>query len=376
MVGVQNKTDIFIVGGGPAGLAAAIVASQIGLRITVADGALPPIEKPCGEGMMPSTLAALNSLGVAFEHGDGHSFRGVSFVQRDAAVTADFSHGLAIGLRRPVLHQRLVARAEACGVRLLWKTPVSGIDGNTVRLSSQNFHARWIIGADGQGSRVRRWIGLDPRGHTALRHATRRHYRLKPWSSYMEVHWASRAQAYVTPIATDEVCVVILAENSRDASFDRALIEMPTLAAKLNGAELSGRERGAVTTMRSLQRVYRNDVALLGDASGGVDAITGEGLRVAFRQAFALADAIQAGDLKQYHRAHRRLARRPMMMGNLLLWLGRNPCIRSRAIRAMQQRPELFVRMLAAHVGDGTPAQLLSAGASLGWNLLAAECRH
>jgi 2-polyprenyl-6-methoxyphenol hydroxylase-like FAD-dependent oxidoreductase len=127
VVGVQNKTDIFIVGGGPAGLAAAIAASQIGLRITVADGALPPIEKPCGEGMMPSTLAALNSLGVALEHGDGHSFRGISFVQRDAAVTADFSHGLAIGLRRPVLHQRLVARAEACGVRLLWKTPVSGI---------------------------------------------------------------------------------------------------------------------------------------------------------------------------------------------------------------------------------------------------------
>jgi flavin-dependent dehydrogenase len=187
----------------------------------------------------------------------------------------------------------------------------------------------------------------------------------------MEIHWASRAQAYVTPIAADEVCVVMMAANPRDASFDRALVEMPSLAARLNSGELSSRERGAISVMRSLPRVYRNNVALLGDASGGVDAITGEGLRMAFRQAFALADAMLAGDLTQYQRAHRQLARRPMMMGNLLLWLGRNPRIRARAIRAMQHRPELFARMLAAHVGEATPAQLLSAGASLGWNFLA-----
>jgi flavin-dependent dehydrogenase len=153
--------------------------------------------------------------------------------------------------------------------------------------------------------------------------------------------------------------------------FENGLSEMPELKRELEGAGLCSRERGAVTSMRSLQRVYRHNVALLGDASGSVDAITGEGLRIAFRQAFALADAMQAGDLSQYQRAHRQLARRPMMMGNLLLWLGRNPRIRSRAIRAMQHRPELFARMLAAHAGEATPTELLSAGASLGWNFLA-----
>jgi flavin-dependent dehydrogenase len=200
----------------------------------------------------------------------------------------------------------------------------------------------------------------------------RRHYRLKPWSHYAEVHWSNHAQAYVTPIGVQEVCVVVMAEKPEHFSFDKALAEMPELAKKLAGAELCSRERGAITVMRSLQRVYRNNVALLGDASGGVDAITGDGLRMAFRQAFVLADAMLAGDLTQYQRAHRRLARRPMFMGNLLLWLGRNPRIRSRALRAMQQRPDLFARTLAAHVGDATPAQLLSAGASLGWQFLAA----
>ena len=91
--------------------------------------------------------------------------------------------------------------------------------------------------------------------------------------------------------------------------------------------------------MRSLSRVQRNNVALIGDASGGVDAITGEGLRLAFRQAFALADAMIADDLMLYQRAHRCLLRRARLMGHLMLWLGRNPRIRLRVIRAMQKNP-------------------------------------
>ena len=370
MLSSEGCTDVLIVGGGPAGLAAAIAARRKGFSVTVADGAAPPIEKPCGEGMMPETLAALRDLGVSLPPEDGHPFRGISFAQIGACVTADFSHGFATGLRRTALNQCLVARAEECGVHLLWKTPVVGVEGSEVRLSRGVIRASWIIGADGHGSRVRRWSNLNASSVFRQRYATRRHYRLKPWSKYAEVHWSEHAQAYITPIASAEICVVMLAENPQYASFENGLSEMPELKRWLADAELCSRERGAVTAMRSLRRVHRDNVALLGDASGSVDAITGEGLRMAFRQAFALADAMQAGDLTQYQRAHRQLARRPMMMGNLLLWLGRNPRIRARAIRAMQRCPELFAGMLAAHVGDATPAELLSAGASLGWNFL------
>src|SRR5258707_8702062 len=98
--------------------------------------------------------------------------------------------------------------------------------------------------------------------------------------------------------------------------------------------------------MRTLRHVQKNNVALLGDASGGVDAITGEGLRMAFRQALALADAMANGELSQYQRAHRQLARRPLLMGNLLLWLRRKPRLRARVIFALQRRPEPFARIL------------------------------
>ena len=112
---------------------------------------------------------------------------------------------------------------------------------------------------------------------------------------------------------------------------------------------------------------------MLGDASGGVDAITGEGLRMAFQQALALADALVTGDLQPYQRAHRKIARRPMLMGNLMLWLSRHSPIRERAIRAMQQRPDLFTHMLATHMGEATPMELLFTGAQLGLRLLDAS---
>jgi flavin-dependent dehydrogenase len=366
----QQSTDVFIVGGGPAGLAAAIAARQKGFQVMVADGATPPIEKPCGEGMMPEALDALRALGVEINPGEGQKFRGVCFVQEGRRVFADFPQGPGIGLRRPLLHERLVASAERCGVQLLWKTPVSNIDADSVQLSGRRIYARWIIGSDGQNSRVRRWSGLDSTKRNNRRHASRRHYRVTPWSNYMEIHWGKHFQAYVTPIGMEEVCIVVMSERAEHASFDMALHDLPELREKLGGAELNGRERGAVTLMCSLHKVQRENVALVGDASGGVDAITGEGLRLTFRQAFALADAMVANDLKQYEQAHRELTRRPMLMGNLMLWLGRNPRIRGRVIRALEGKPDLFTRLLATHVGQGTSRELLSTGAGLSWRLL------
>ena len=365
-----QSTDVFVAGAGPAGLATAIAARQKGFEVTVADGSAPPIEKPCGEGMMPETVASLRAMGVEIGPTDGRRFCGLSFVDQAARVSADFSHGRGIGLRRPLLQEQMVAKAEACGVRFLWKTPVCGMDAEGVRLAGGTIRARWIVGADGQGSRFRRWSGLDAAKRKRQRFASRRHYRVQPWTNYMEIYWGNHAQAYVTAIDREEVCIVMICEQPETSLFDSALRGLPELGARLTNAELSSRERGAVTSMCSLHRVHRGNVALVGDASGGVDAITGDGLGLAFRQASALADAIAAGNLMQYEQAHRAIARRSMLLGELMLWLGRNPGIRSRVIRALQSRPDLFARFLAAHGGAGDTTGILSAGAMLGWRLL------
>jgi menaquinone-9 beta-reductase len=368
---MQNtKTDVFVVGGGPAGLVAAIAARKKGFSVTLADGAEPPIDKPCGEGLMPETQAALRELDITLDSGEGHEFRGIQFIQESNRFAADFSEGRGIGLRRPILHALLVASAEKSGVRLLWKTPVSGITPEGVQLKSGFVPARWIVGADGSGSRVRRWSVLDDIAQRTQRFAMRRHYRVQPWSEYMEIHWVKEAQAYVTPIGPEEVCIVVMAEKQEDADFAMALDELPELRDRLNAAELASRERGAITVMYRLKNVARGNVALVGDASGGVDAITGEGLRLAFRQSLALAEAMEANDMQRYEEAHRELARRPIRMGKLLLLLSRNEALRKRSFGALASKPRLFQDLLAIHVGRATPAQMVSTGMQLGWRFL------
>jgi len=362
---------VLVIGGGPAGLAAAIAARMKGFDVTVADGAKPPIDKACGEGLMPDTLRALRELGVAIRPEDGQVFRGIRFVDSANSVEGNFSSASGFGIRRTILHQKMVERAEECGVSLLWNTPVAGLSSEGAILGEKTVKAKWIVGADGIHSRVRRWIGLDSNARLEKRFAQRRHFRVKPWTDCMEVHWSNRAQAYVTPLGNDEVCVALISRDPRMRVAD-AWREFPALASYLRHAEPSSAERGAVTVTRRLRRVYRRNVALMGDASGSVDAITGEGLCLSFRQALTLAGALSTGKLQSYQRAHRQLARRPHIMGRLLLMLDEYPALRKRAMKILAEDPGLFARLLAAHLGESSPKFLAATGLRLGWQFLTA----
>jgi menaquinone-9 beta-reductase len=364
---MKQKMDVCVIGGGPAGLAAAIALRMRGCSVIVADGAEPPIDKACGEGLLPDSVSALRELGIFIEPSEGRILRGICFLDDRNRVGASFPHDYGIGVRRPVLHRKMMERARQLGVTLLWKTPVTGLCREGVTAGSRTIAARWIIGADGIRSRVRRWSGLDhPYSRSEMRYATRRHYRFEPRSDYMEIYWGHRAQAYVTPVDADRVCVVMI---SRDplVRFADLETEIPELAKALGRAAQEGGDRGAVTTTHRLDRVYRDNVALIGDASGSVDAITGEGLSLSFHQAMALADAVESGDLSRYQAAHRRLACRPTFMGRLLLLLDSQPRVRHRVMRALAAHPDVFARLLAVHVGATSPGHLAATGALLGW---------
>jgi flavin-dependent dehydrogenase len=360
---MPEPTEVFVVGGGPAGLAAAIAVRKKGFRVTVADGGKPPIDKACGEGLMPDTLAALEELGVTVEHGEGVPIRGVRFIDGVRETEANFPVGAGVGMRRTMLHQKMIDRATAVGVTLLWETPVMGLaDGGVILADGRRVSARWIVGADGAGSRVRRWSGLESFTQWDSRFAYRRHYRVKPWTDCSEVYWGRNAQAYVTQVAEDEICLAVVTRIARER-IAVVLRELPELMEKLGDAQASTLERGAVTSMHRLKRVTRGNVALVGDASGRVDVITGEGLCLGFRHAAALADALEAGDLALYQEEHRRLARRPAFMAKIMLLLDGRPTVRERVMRAFVGDPGLFQRLLAVHVGETSATHMAATGA-------------
>jgi flavin-dependent dehydrogenase len=252
-------------------------------------------------------------------------------------------------------------RAVQLGVSLIWGAKHVRIAPNGVHLAGQFVASDLIVGADGLNSPLRRQAGLDRIISEKRRYGFRRHYRIAPWSEYVEIHWGKNCQIYVTPIANDEVSVAVL---SRDPNLrlENALRDNPNLSSILNGTRPTSVLRGSLTVSRVLKSVSEKNVVLMGDASGSVDAITGEGICVSLKQAQALAQVVDAGDLREYQAQHNLLMRRPRTMSSLLLLLDRSTHFRERVLRSLSECPAIFETLLSIHVGAADFSDLFSWG--------------
>ena len=345
--------DVVVVGGGPAGIASAIAASLKGLRVTVLDSRKPPIDKPCGEGLLPEAVAALSGLGIELDSTLAFPFRGIRFCDENSSATASIARGKAFGVRRTTLHQILVERARELGVCFLWPSRVSRLDSRRVNAGAQAISYKWLIGADGQHSIVRSWARLGAARYRRSRFGFRQHYRVTPWTDVVEVHWGRHCQMFVTPTAADEVCIALL---SRDPHLrvERALALFPSVARRLAGASAVLAEGGALTALGRARRVVRGNVALVGDASCSIDGIAGQGLSLAFQEAIALGDALSRGDLRCYERAHRKIVKVAVAMTRLLLLMDRSLWIRHKTLRLFATQPAFYSKMMSIHTGDAT----------------------
>ena len=366
-----RATDVFVIGGGPAGLATAIAARALGLSVILADGARPPIDKACGEGVLPKGVAALRRLGVAIDLVSAQPFAGISFIENEVAAEARFARSHGIGIRRIALHQAMAQVAAQQGVRLLWGARVDAISERGVRVDGQTIACRWIVGADGHNSRVRDWIRIRRPARPVNRAGLRQHYCVRPWTDLVEVYWHPLGQAYVTPIGPEEVCVAMT--GARSALRIRDLPEIfPALAERLGNASVTSSMRGSVSASVRLRQVTRGRVALVGDASGSVDSITGDGISLALEQSIALAGALASGDLELYERAHAKILAMPLLMARILVMIGQRRRLRAKVLKVLASRPHIFARLLAVHAGEVSPRDIgLDTLASLGWRMVA-----
>lgn len=346
----MKPVDALIVGAGPAGLATAIAASRKGLRVAVLDSRKPPIDKACGEGLMPAAVAALGGLGITIDPRAGIPFAKIRFSDSRSSVCAPILGRSGIGLRRRLLHSLLIERAEVLGVSITWGARISPIQPDGVWTASEFRRCRWLIGADGQNSAVRKFAGLDAAKRPVTRFGFRQHFAVVPWTDAVEVHWGERVQAIVTPTGLEEVCVVVLASNSR-MRIESTLELFPELSERLRGAATMSAATGAVTCLSRARAAARGNVALVGDASCAMDGISGSGLSLAFQEANALADALARDDLAAYQRAHERITRVPVHTTRLLLMMNANADLRRTALRVLARYPALFSKLISVHAG-------------------------
>ena len=343
--------DVLVVGGGPVGLATAIRCALAGLSVTVAEPRGTPIDKACGEGVMPAAVRRLAALGVK---PDGHPLRGIRYVDERHHADARFRHGAGLGVRRTVLHAALAERAAALGIPVL-PTRVTAFEQCHSHVVAAGTEARYLVAADGLHSTIRRTLegrrAPGSRGQAAPRFGLRRHYRVAPWTDLVEVHLTARAEAYVTPVSPDLVGIALLFPRPGAGSFEARLSAFPALSRRLAGAACASEVRGAGPMRQSVRQRVHGRVLLVGDASGYLDALTGEGLGVGLAQAEALARCLAAGRARDYERAWQKVSAPAWRLTADLLWSRSQPLLASRLVPAAQYVPWLF-SMVVNHIAE------------------------
>jgi flavin-dependent dehydrogenase len=295
--------DLLVVGGGPGGLATALHARRHGLSVIVAEPRPDPIDKACGEGLMPGGLAELKSLDV---DPAGMPFRGIAYVNelnpnKNSRAEALFRDGPGRGVRRTTLHAALASRAKEQDTEWI-RTKVTSVKQDADGVAAAGVRARWLVGADGLHSAVRRSVAIKATAGTPRRYGVRWHYQVPAWSEFVEVYWSRWGEAYVTPVEPELVGVAILSRGQPDLAW------FPMLARQLQGAD-RGQPRGCGPLRQVVSRRVEGRVLLVGDAAGYEDALTGEGVSLAVKQAHAAVDAIVGDGPASYERSWHRVTR-------------------------------------------------------------------
>ena len=201
------------------------------------------------------------------------------------------------------------------------------------------FYARYLAAADGLHSPIRASLGLAQPSRGPRRWGIRRHLAMTPWSDCVEVYWSDGAEAYVTPISDDCVGVAIL--TSRRGGFDEHMRAFPTLQQRVCG-HAHGPDRAAGPLRQRVRSRAAGRVMLVGDAAGYVDALTGEGLGIAFGAAELLVDCVAADRPQDYERRWRRMSRRYRVLTAAVLHASGAPGVRTRIVPAAARFPRVF----------------------------------
>jgi menaquinone-9 beta-reductase len=366
---MARSFDAVIVGGGPAGLATATALAQSGLSAVVLEKRSMPADKACGEGLLPPAVRALEALGVRSLIEPGHSARiaSIRFVQEDGTYAeAALPCVGGLGLRRLTLSQALMTRAqragaevrERCGV-LDYRRTDCGIEVTT---SDGTFKAAVLVAADGLNSRLRCAEGLDGATNGARRFGMRCHFRVPAWTESVEVHFAPMVEAYVTPVSPHTVGVAFLWDQKRMShrpSFASMLGHFPDLSRRLGEAAVESRVLGAGPLAREALAQLRDRFVLVGDAAGYVDAITGEGLSLAFQCALtlgrilpgAIARGVTREALLEYEREFVRHFRLYRWRTRAMLFIARRVAVRRRVLRAFASHPRFLETILRVAIG-------------------------
>jgi len=358
--------DVAVVGAGPAGAAAALFAAQSGRRVVVFDRAAFPRDKPCGEGLMPPGPRILAELGLH------DAILGTGAPRIDGVVIAAagqvtepsaFPRGeTGLGVRRLRFDAVLSSRLEQHPLIDYHQgvTVERVVPGRVPRVvtSVGEVGARAVAVADGLRSNLRRQLGWTRGPRPPHRYGIVGHWHaVLPRDPWIRLTIHSGFETYRAPVGPDEHLVALLCSHDQMASFASGLSQQyrelvlathPDLekAELVPGVSAIGPFRHRAST------VAGEGIFLLGDASGFVDPITGEGLASGLEQAKAFSQALAHPHPEaEYRRLHRGITRNRWRLTALLVFLASDPRRVARAMRGLNRRASVMPALLGINLG-------------------------
>jgi geranylgeranyl reductase family protein len=302
--------DVLVVGGGPAGAAAAIRGAAAGLSVVLCDKASFPRDKTCGDGLTTSALRLLERLGLdpvcvaGWERVDEVVLRSPSGRVVELPLPTD---GLfaAVAPRAP-LDAALLDVAAHQGVDIRQGVALHTLHfsngGLEATVGDERFTTRYVIAADGMYSTVRRLIGAAG-PHLGEWHAFRQYFTGVPdrrlWVLFERD--LLPGYAWVFPVAGGRANVGFGRPRRPGipvrpmAAQWRELLERPALRAVLGDAEPEGHHRAwPIPADLGRAPLHAGRVLFAGDAAGATDPMTGEGIAQALATGVLAAEAIAA----------------------------------------------------------------------------------
>lgn len=377
-----------MVGGGPVGTALALMLRRQGREVLLVDagGAR---QKICGEGLLPPGWQALESLGILSCLGERAPIREICYQMADPqgqtlrTLRARLGRP-AFGVRREVLWQALESASRQAGLEV-WR-PASfrrfALDDRGVRVELDGGPAplvrcRVLLGADGLHSKVRREAGLvSSRPRQFARWGTRV-YLHGPAPEGVVVTLGEGLEAYQTPLGPQLSGLAFLWSPQRlgrplpgDGPLWQRLLDRfpPAFRERLPLTQVEAWERAVGPLQQRVSRPVHPSlrVALVGDAAGYLDPLTGEGICLGLLQAQALVDCLREGRLAELPRRYGAITWRHQLTVRLMLGLYATPAWRERVFSGLLASPATLQALVNVAV-DHQPWYRLLGPHLLGW---------
>lgn len=395
------QTDVVVVGGGPAGSAAATHLARAGVDVLLVDKAHFPREKACAEYLSPGVVDALDELGALgrVQSAEHRQLDAMRVVARGREIPLPFTvdrptQNRAIAIKRSVLDDELLRFAAEAGATVMQGSRVSSLiaddndhgvlSGVQVRNGDEEFQvdARFVVAADGLHSTVSRLLQLDRpvRWPRKLGLVARFGNVPRPIEDG-QMHIGEDIYCGLSPIGDAEVNVSLVVPMGYKPSgtptgefYDHMIRTLPGIDRLLGNAERTTNVRGVGPLGKRVRKPYGRGYLLVGDAAGFFDPLTGEGIHRALVGGKLAAQYVQKALTRPdrrpvgYRRARTRAFGDKQRVCNIIQLLLESPALFNYVTSRAANRDEVR-STLRGILGDYVPARQALQPAFL-WNML------